>query len=91
MVEVLGFHPLTNEQRQLFEAFFQCANVLPVSDQVIHEAIRLRQGRKMNLGDALIAGTALAYQIPLATHNVSDFDWIQSVKIIDPLVPLESP
>lgn len=30
-LEVLGYHRLSNEQRQYFEAFFQVAEVLPIS------------------------------------------------------------
>ena len=33
-----------------------------------------RSGRVLDLGDALIAGTAKAHNLSLATHNVRDFD-----------------
>lgn len=38
----------------------------------------------MSLGDAIIAGTALAYGLPLMTRNVADFDWIDSLEILNP-------
>ena len=59
--------------------------MLPVSHSAIAEATRLRQQRRMSLGDALIAGTALSHGLPLATHNTEDFAWIEALEVIDPL------
>ncbi len=52
-VEVLGYHKHSESERALFESFFAAANVLPLSDEVLREAIRLRQQRKISLGDSL--------------------------------------
>jgi toxin FitB len=84
-VEVLGYHKLTEEERVHFEAFFAAAEVLSVSQEVIDQAVRLRQTRKMTLGDALIAATALAYSRTLLTHNVADFTWVPGLVVVDPL------
>lgn len=84
-VEALGFRKITLVDKQSLTLFFRSAAVLPVSSEIIERAITLRQQRKMSLGDALIGATALAYGLPLATHNVRDFDWIDGLSIIDPL------
>jgi predicted nucleic acid-binding protein len=39
----------------------------------------------MSLGDAIVAGTALAHQLELVTRNVGDFSWIQGLSLIDPV------
>jgi toxin FitB len=39
----------------------------------------------MTLGDALIAGTALAHELELLTRNVDDFRWIPELRVRDPL------
>jgi toxin FitB len=57
VVEVLGYHRLSGAERIHFEEFFEAARILSVSDLVITEAVRLRQQRKMTLGDALIAAS----------------------------------
>jgi toxin FitB len=85
-VEVLGFHGLTPDKETLLEQFFKAATVLPVDDVVIERAILLRQIRKLSLGDSIIAATALEYEVPLATRNVSDFKWITGLQLIDPMV-----
>ena len=86
-VEVLGYPRLSAEERQHFEAFFASATILSISDGVIHEAVRLRQQRKMNLGDALVAGTALLHGLTLVTRNTPDFDWIDGLTLLNPLQP----
>jgi len=43
----------------------------------------------MSLGDSLIAATALQYNLILVTHNTDDFDWIEELTLLDPLVSPE--
>lgn len=84
--EVLGYHCLSVQERQFLEEFFEASNSLPITDDVAKDAVRLRQQRRISLGDALIAGTVLTYNLTLITHNVEDFDWIPDISIIDPIV-----
>ncbi len=83
-IEVVGFHRLTDEERKFFQAFFDAATVLPISQEVIDWAVQLRQQRKLSLGDALIAGTALAHNLKLVTRNTKDFAWLSELKLLDP-------
>lgn len=84
-VEVLGYHGLTNEAQQFFIEFFEASEVLPITDEIATQAVRLRQQRRMTLGDSLIAGTALTYNSTLITHNRQDFEWIPDLTVFDPL------
>jgi predicted nucleic acid-binding protein len=83
-VEVLGYHQLDEEERHYVEAFFRLARVLPLSQTVLEQAVALRQQRKMSLGDALVAGTALVHGLTLVTRNVEDFQWIQGLSLLNP-------
>jgi predicted nucleic acid-binding protein len=83
-VEVLGYHQLDDEERQYLEEFFRLAQVLPLSQAVLDRAVALRQQRKMSLGDALVAGTALVHSLTLVTRNVEDFQWIQGLSLLNP-------
>ena len=83
-VEVLGYHRLTANERQYFEAFFAVAPILELSRRVLDQAVKVRQLRKMTLGDALVAGTALTHNLTLVTRNVKDFDWITGLSVLDP-------
>ena len=84
-LEVLGYHRLSELDQRDLTQLFALANIHPVSSQVVSQAIQLRQQRKMSLGDAVIAATALEYRQTLATRNVKDFDWIEGLQTIDPL------
>jgi hypothetical protein len=87
VIEVLGYHRLTEEERRHFEEFFAAATILPISEAIVAQAVRLRQTRKMTLGDALMAATAFVYGLVLVTHNTCDFAWIPGLRLLDPLTP----
>ena|SRR6266567_2313011 len=87
-IKVLGYHLLATEQYQYLIEFFQAANILRISDSVVNEAVKLRQTKRMGLGDAIVAGTALAHRLTLVTRNIGDFSWIQNLDLIN---PFESP
>jgi predicted nucleic acid-binding protein len=85
LVEVLGYHKLSASDQKYFEAFFAVTEVLPVTDEVIARAVAVRQARKMSLGDALIAATALVFGHELLTHNLKDFAGVSGLKSSDPI------
>ena len=85
VVEVLGYHRLTADDRVHFEAFFAVTEVLPLSDSVVARAVAVRQARKISLGDALVAATALVFGRELLTHNISDFAKVAGLVVSDPL------
>lgn len=84
-VETLGFYRLLAADKIYLESVFAILGVLPVSPSVISRATLLRQQRRMTLGDALIAATALEYSLELATRNTSDFAAIPGLLVYNPL------
>lgn len=84
-IEVLGYHRLQADERNLLERLFDSHLVLPVTDEVADRAIALRQLRRISLGDSVIAATALVAGLKLVTHNTSDFDRIDGLELDDPL------
>ena len=42
----------------------------------------IRKGRPISTADAWIAATALAYSIPLVTHNYKDFENVSGLKVV---------
>lgn len=47
--------------------------------------MKLRQNKKMSLGDSLIAATALSLGIELVSRNTADFTGIQGLTVHNPL------
>ena len=62
---------------------------MPISQAVINQAVRLKQIKKMSLGDATIAGTALVYDLTVVTRNIDDFQWINQLKFLNPFDDLK--
>ncbi len=85
LVEVLGYHQITTEDEQDLKELFSITEILPITRDISDKAVLLRQQRKMSLGDAFIAATALKYDYLLATRNTSDFDWIEGIDLKNPL------
>jgi len=83
-VEVLGYHKLDDKERTLLEAFFVTAPLIALSQAVLDQAVKLRQVRKMTLGDALVSSTALVHDLTLVTRNIDDFKWIAGLKLLNP-------
>ncbi|MBY0231190.1 MAG: type II toxin-antitoxin system VapC family toxin [Gemmataceae bacterium] len=85
LVEALGYHKITEADRADLETFFASSVVLAISDLVVRKAVELRQTRKMSLGDAIIAATAVVHDRTLVTRNITDFHWVPGIKLVDPL------
>lgn len=84
-VETLGYPHLSADEKHYLEKCFATISVFPVSKTVLDSATNLRQQRKMSLGDAIIAATALQYHQTLVTRNVRDFAWVDGLAVVDPL------
>jgi predicted nucleic acid-binding protein len=83
-IEALGFPELTANELLLLNALFSESQHLTLTDQVVGRAVMLRQARRMGLGDAIIAATALEHDLTLWTANVDDFKHIEGLKLLDP-------
>lgn len=83
-IEVLTFHE-TPGKMPLIEEFMGLATILPLDSNVTKKAIELRRNnRKMKLGDAIIAATALVHNLVLITNNTKDFTHIPELELVDP-------
>lgn len=83
-IEVLGFADIPDKMKGM-EDFLSTANILPLDEAVTYKTISLRRlHKKLKLGDAIIAATALVYNLTLLTRNLSDFKNIPELRLIDP-------
>jgi predicted nucleic acid-binding protein len=85
MVEVLGYHKLNTSEKSTLEALFNSITIIYPNPEIFQTAIHLRQQKNISLADALIAATAIYHNLNIATHNTSDFKWIETIKLIDPV------
>lgn len=85
-LEVLGFSRIAELEKRYFNEFFEAVECFIITPQIINHAITLRQIKKMSLGDAIIASTALLHDLPIMTRNDSDFNWINSLQVVNPFL-----
>jgi toxin FitB len=85
-VEALGFHKIADQDKQDITRLLGGLQMLNIDRPVLDRAVFLRQQRRMSVGDAVIAATALVHDKILVTHNTSDFRWISDLRLLDPLV-----
>jgi predicted nucleic acid-binding protein len=84
-LEVLGFHRITEEEKQFFKAIFTLVRIVDVDSHVINKAIEIRQGKNVTVGDAIIAATALLNSFELVTNNVGDFKHLPALTVTNPI------
>jgi toxin FitB len=84
-IESLGFSRIHADELLLLEALFSESYDLPLNEDIVERAIRLRQAKSMSLGDAIVAATALEHSYELWTANVDDFIHIEDLRVHSPL------
>ncbi|GHT62674.1 motility twitching protein PilT [Bacteroidia bacterium] len=83
-METLGWHQVTSSQLRILRNFMNTATILPIHQPVVEKTVLIRQQKKIGLGDAIIAATALIHNLTLVTRNVSDFKSIENLRILNP-------
>jgi len=84
-IEVLGYHKLDEQSKIYFDAIFKISEIIDLEKEIVAHSIDLKQQKKLSLGDAIAAATALIYNFDFYTHNINDFKHIKELKIIDPI------
>ena len=82
-IEVLGFNDNYEEIKKLNE-FIELANILYIDEIIADKTIELRKKYKIKLPDAIIAATAIVYNLILVSLNITDFHKIEGINIINP-------
>jgi len=85
-IEALGFAGFSRGEETAILDFIHSSPIYALDDEVIEQAIHLRRQKKMKLGDAIIAATAVANGIPLVTRNEDDFKHIAGLDLRNPFV-----
>ena len=79
-IESLSF---LTPQIETFRSFVNYSTVFDLTEDIIIRTIALRRSRRIKIPDAIIAATALEYDLTLITHNTSDFAGIPNLKLLD--------
>ncbi len=87
VIEALGYRDIRAVEERRIRELLATLIEAPLTQEVIESAVRLRQLKKMSLGDAIIAATALVHDATLWTANVDDFSHVEGLRLLNPLKP----
>lgn len=85
LIETLGYTDILSAEELRIKELLATMSEVSLDDGIIQTAIQLRQLKKMSLGDAIVAATALGNGKVLWTANADDFDDIEGLTVINPL------
>jgi predicted nucleic acid-binding protein len=79
-IEFVGYKNVT----PAMESFIALANVIEINKHIINQTILIRKAHRIKLPDAIIAATAIIYDLILVSHNTKDFKNIKKLHVVDP-------
>lgn len=79
-IELLGYHLVTDEVKDLVNASL----VIGLTDEIVDQTIQIRKQYKMKLPDAVIAATAITSDLILLSRNTVDFSRIKGLNCLNP-------
>lgn len=84
-IELLVWNPPKGSNINNIKSFLQNSIIYGLDESVVNQTILLRKNyRKIKLPDAIIAATAICFNLDLISRNISDFNFIQKLTVIDP-------
>jgi len=83
-LELFGFPDISKEEEQKLTELLSNFTEIPVSKDIIDEAILLRKANNIKAPDAIIAATAKITGSILVTRNITDFKKIRDFDILNP-------
>lgn len=83
-IELLCWKTVTEEDSKLVKNFINDALVIEIEQPIKLKTADIRKAHRIKLPDAIIAATALVYDLTLLSRNLSDFGGISRLKIINP-------
>ena len=88
-IELLGWRNHSPDSLKAAEALLNSVSEIPLHEEIIRLCISLRQNYSIKLPDAIIAATARYANFPLMTRNMTDFERVPELKMVDPFLQME--
>ena len=83
-IELLCWKPEREEDLEVVRNFISDTRVFELEQNIKLKTAEIRKKHKINLPDAIIAATALDYNLTLLTRNVNDFKDIKGLNYVNP-------
>jgi predicted nucleic acid-binding protein len=83
-IELLCWKSATEKDLEVLNGFINDALVIEIERPIKLKTAEIRKEHKIKLPDAIIAATALVYNLTLVTRNSVDFKNISELKLVNP-------
>lgn len=83
-IELLCWKTATEKDLEVLHSFIKDALVIELEQLIKFKTADIRKTHRIKLPDAIIAATALVYELTLISRNLSDFSGIGGLNIINP-------
>ena len=87
-IELLGWNAPNENEAFITESFVSGSFIIQLTRSIVLKTIEIKKKRKMKLPDAVIAATALVYDLTLISRNDSDFKNIENLKYLNPFTDI---
>ena len=82
-IEALSWISTDKEKEKIVREFISDSKVLNLNPDIVTQCVKIRRSRKIKTPDAIIAATAIFYDLILITND-KDFEGIQNLKLLNP-------
>ncbi len=83
-IEALSWVSQDKNKEKIISDFISDSKIVTLNSEIVSLCIKIRRSKKIKTPDAIIAATAIFYDLILITSD-KDFDGIQNLKLLNPL------
>lgn len=83
-IELLCWKTINQKDEEVLQNFINDALIIELEQPIKLKTADIRKTHRIKLPDAIIAATALIYELTLISRNIADFKNISTLKVIDP-------
>ncbi len=83
-IELQVWNPSNPADIVIYEHFVLQSNIIGISPEIILATIAIRKNYKLKIADAIIAATALVFDLTLVADNDNDFTRVPLLKYMNP-------
>jgi predicted nucleic acid-binding protein len=83
-IELLCWKTASKNDLKVLNNFIQDATVIELEQEIKSKTAEIRKANKIKLPDAIIAATAIVYNLTIITRNTADFKNIDGLITINP-------
>ncbi|MCB0526301.1 MAG: type II toxin-antitoxin system VapC family toxin [Lewinellaceae bacterium] len=83
-IELLCWKTENEEDLEVVQNFIEAVPVIELDKSIKLKTAELRKGFRIKLPDAIIAATAMVYEMTLITRNTKDFSALVELEVVNP-------